>query len=387
MALESTVIIASILQKEVGGDSTARFFIKGGAAAQLLLGNPLEPGTDIDTYLLINPSLPNFEELREKAIETCLSVLRRTFTPQLLEYGDETDETLETLKRKGCCEPLRIVDPPNGDIYQIFVYSSLRTHNGVSHPLTLITVKHFVKTNTRHTRPTPILDIIIPKREYPLIEFHWNTTRAVAIVVDGLMLPVMDPVSVYVDQAYAAAKTAPNNAKRGKRVTRANAVLHMIKSKRLETRKNYRKSKAANLATNRNVFNAILDTLPANSVRSPPPLPPSRSVSPMLNQTRRNNRSAGAAAGAPIYTDTLVYAPPARQNVYLRSYADGKRDEIYDPYTGKLLLSIEYRPLGKYSDSLYHVYINDKHVTIIHPFLGESFDPISLQKRGPPPSR
>jgi len=398
MALEGIVAISIALQKELRSD--ARFFIKGGAATQLLLDKPLEAGADIDTYLLINPSASNFEELRAKAIKTCLSVLQKKFKPQLLEYGEETDETLAAIQTNTCCAPLRIVDPPNGNIYQIFVYANLRTRDGTSYPLTLITVKHFIKTNAGHTRPAVLLDIIIPKRDYPLLEFHWDTIKSVNIIKGGVVLPVMDPVSLYVNQAYATARTAPNNAKKEKRATRANAVLNLIRSKGVATRKAYRKSKAALLTTNRNVFDAILETLPANveaapagaagaggagataaATTTPLPLLPS---SPPRNSTRRNEKNRGTRFTAlPRFDEFPVYSPLTKKTVYLRRYKNGLKDEIYnssDPSIRKRLLQITYKPVyNQFSELFYEVYLDGKYHTTIRPGGDEYFDPILLR--------
>ena len=66
--------IANTLKKDKKDKAQLRFFVKGGAAATLLLTRePRKIVNDIDCALLVNPELPTFEEIRIKAVSKCIN--------------------------------------------------------------------------------------------------------------------------------------------------------------------------------------------------------------------------------------------------------------------------------------------------------------------------
>jgi hypothetical protein len=364
------------------------FFIKGGAAAALLTGDPLKG--DIDTYLLFNPASPAFEEDRKYAIALCLRMLLEIFKPTQLAYGSyETDRTLQDIMAELDLRPFR-KEISESSTYAISVYGNLLS-KGASDPipLTLLTLKQVVRTASGW-QSTVLLDIIVPKKDYPLIGYHWNSIETVVVNVAGMYVPVMDPVSAYVNQKYAAAKST-SNVNRAKRQTRANAILGQIRKQQIQTRKGRQLANAAKVTTNRDLIESILEELPANNTAnkkgivvansggagagagallSLPPLPPSPPFSPLPSPPL-----------PPSYTEQKVYAPPAGKEVLLRTYTNGMMHEIFDLETGRRLALIEIIPTTKnarYGTNLNRVFINGRRTDFVFDPRTQGFDPVHL---------
>ena len=432
--LDVVDIISKSLADKLG--ASVRFFIKGGAAVPLLLGKSYEAITgDVDTMLLINPSLRDFEEKRKTAIMICIEKLTKIFPPHILEYSliYNNDTTMKNISKIYTgIKPGTISHITNP--YQLLIIPSF-DNGGVFKEFTQIQLK-----KRSDVVITTLLDIAIPKIKYPLLSYYWNTILPVEIQYKkGGSVPVIDIVSAYVNQAYATGKTI-NPANKEKRKSRANALLKNIKNKKLLTRKANRTTHLP--ANEAELFTPIVSTLPNNTPplsinqaalqaallqaymnmyhkgevaasapasggagagagagaaagaaaaapsSSPfsPPLPSSPPLPPLLptpayspKDPRRNALGKGEKwIVQPLYTEEHVFLSPAEDYV-LRRYTNGTIDEILDFRTDELLTRIEYvGDPARNGQMFYKVFSNGKWYTRFNPATSY-FDPITMK--------
>jgi hypothetical protein len=391
--------------------SDTHFFIKGGAAVPFLLEEDYGTITnDIDTMLLINPSLSkeSFEETRTNAIYICIKTIANKFsldTPIYEGVDESLGKIMEKPIRKGPASSYRLII--NGDIQ---APKLVKQKNGsfiekyVSLEYSLI---QLFKQEGKTRRD--LLDIVIPNAAYPLLNYYWHTIVPIPIpYAEGKTVPVIDIVSAYVNQEYTASKShiQPNI----KRKTRANILLKKLTTNKTKTRKaNRTKNLPANEA---GLFRSIVGTLPnntnvvttsasggagagagagaatASSSSSLPLLPASPSLSPTHRpiDPRRNALEKGAKwivprkddPYTPLYTEEHVFLSPAEDYV-LRRYTNGTIDEILDFRTDELLTRIEYvGDPARNGQMFYKVFSNGKWYTRFNPATSY-FDPITMK--------
>jgi hypothetical protein len=309
------------LELKRGLGESVRFFIKGGAAVPLLLGEPLEEITgDVDTMLLIDPTTTedDFEKKRTSAIMTCIQTLLKKFRIHMLKYevtdGDTTMAEISTKYKEFELKPEN--GKPNYTIYksapyQLVITGSFAVNRG-SPGLTLLQLKRI-----EFLSAIEILDIIIPQKRYPLLSYYWNTIVPVELPYKGKdivlgTVPVIDIVSAYVNQAYATRRsTAENNI--GKRKGRANILFNNIKKKSHATRKANRSEKTKTLPENeRMLFKSIINTLPNNTEVASPPTINAASLGALINMVKKTT-GAGAVAGI---NATKTNAPASAMYTY-----------------------------------------------------------------------
>jgi hypothetical protein len=409
------------LSKDFLSDPTlkgsVRFFIKGGAAVHLLVNkDPLAIDKDIDAYLMIDPADPAFETKRTHVLQHCISVLVNVFKPTVLEYGSggTRDETLDAIQKEACCKPFVKEMTAGTAPCQIFVYANLLS-KGVPYPLTLITVKQLIpdpSTKSKY-KSEVFLDIIVPQKGYDLLPYHWDTieTQFVALADLDKPVPIMNTVSAYVNQMYAAAKSG-NIANQMKRKGRANTLLKTVRTLRLKTQKAKRVASLSKVETNRDLFDAILSLLPNNANRgasmvmgtgagagagaaaaarmlpalppSPPASPPRLSPAELRAHLLREGKEwvQYGPDKRPLYTEAIRYAPPAGKEILLRSAVNGTISEIFDLATGERMALIEYRPTPYKLSSgikMYRAFVNGvPHTELFNP-AKEFFDPLALR--------
>lgn len=238
-------VIANTLRKK----KNLRFFVKGGAAATLLLtGNPRGIVNDIDCAVLVNPTLSPriFEETRIDAANHCI----RKLVTSLNGLGNSTYEYIQrqcercVLKPRPLLPPIRIgwaaLDgadlkagierfitekelalKPDCPLF-IDVWPSL-IFRGESLQMAVI------KLCTRTEPSLSLVDIAIPAQSYSHLPYEWENYMVDPITVYKMKIPILSPSAQIYNQERAEAltirgSTANFNAKANRRRARTAAL-------------------------------------------------------------------------------------------------------------------------------------------------------------------
>jgi hypothetical protein len=202
-----------------------RFFVKGGAAADLFItGNPQAIINDIDCALLINPALtaPRFEKRRTNAI--CTSVnrivqflnnldpaiyneIQRQFvhselvplsTPPSVRVGSATLDGYSLLEGINECIRVNTLKPECPlliDIWPSLMFGESSLQMAV------------IKLRTNTVPYLDLLDIAVPAQTYPRLPHEWDTYATMNFKVHELEIPILNLFAQINNQQYAESKT------------------------------------------------------------------------------------------------------------------------------------------------------------------------------------
>jgi len=235
-------ILISKIHRELSAEKSASFFIKGGSAVELYRGFPEKLVSDIDAILLIDPALSNdaFYTLKLELTSKIIKIMKthlRTYKDEILaayrrnslEYMPESPsfyylQTIlgDEIRLESILKPLKnsIEKNMSNTTTQIpFIVTYNPSLDGQFFS--------FISLKTKTSSPIPLLEIVIPYRGYPEMEFIWNTRRYDLLERKGIKIPIQSPIQLLFNQRYAAAKSRKNNNRR-KRTERANFMRNKI---------------------------------------------------------------------------------------------------------------------------------------------------------------
>lgn len=327
-----------------------RFFVKGGAAATLLLtGNPRGIVNDIDCAVLVNPTLKEdrFEETRILAVRECIY--------RLVLSLNQPNKSIHNYIRDQCIHyglaPLSLPPPlrvgraaPDGEALKTGIESFI-TEKGLALkpecPLfidvwpSLIfqgeSLQMAVITLRTHTEPSlSLVDIAIPAQSYLHLPYEWENYTVDPFTVYKRKIPILSPSAQIYNQERAEAltirgSTAIFNAKANRRRARTAAL-----------RARFSAAPAASVAPAAALNAIAAAAIAAGAAGGAGAAAPAASLFsaplPASSGTRRNNRTRRNNSRASINYRTLPLGKPLN---FVRKPPQGYSKELLN--TGRVI--------------------------------------------------
>jgi hypothetical protein len=294
--------IANTLKKDKKDKAQLRFFVKGGAAATLLLTRePRKIVNDIDCALLVNPELPTFEETRIKAASKCIN--------RIVTFVNELAATTCAYIRKhgvhygiaslSSPPPLRVGRAaPDGTSFKTGIEEFIATNGLALKPECPFFIEVWpslifrgeslqmavIKLCTHTEPPLSLIDIAIPTQSYSHLPYEWENYMVDPFTVYKLTIPLLSPSAQIYNQKRAEALTirgltANFNAKANRRKVRIEKLKKMFNT-----------APAAASAAPAAALNTLAAAGGAGAAAPSMSLPAVSVPVSARNSTRRNNR-------------------------------------------------------------------------------------------------